>query len=184
MRLVNFFLLSQDQKSYSERGEYKFKKNLVFHQNEILELAVKVVVNPTYGWLTASLILYGCRPIETFSLIPSSKGRGSVVNLDDNRLNNIRRTVLASPFDFVEKLNISDQISQPVFFLNYKDYDFVEVNNLMNKWNSWFKTMNSNIELSDIRDYWAKRVMSEGLSEKLAAKYMGITYKDFCIRYK
>ena len=127
-------------------------------------MAVKVVVHPTYGWLTTALILYGCRTVETFSLIPSSDGTASVIDFDNTPTKNIRRKVLANPFDFVEKLNICDQISQPVFYENFEDYNFDELNHIINNWRSWFKTIKINLELDDLRFYWLKRVKSDSFS--------------------
>jgi len=152
--------LSQDLNLPSKREVILSKKNLNLTQEEILELAVKVIVHPTYGWLTTVLILYGCRPCETFSLIPSSDGTASVIDFDNDPIKNIRRKVLANPFDFVEKLNICDQISQPVFYENYQDYNFDELNIIILNWNSWFKTIKSNLELDDLRIYWSKRVIN------------------------
>ena len=145
---------------HSNRKVNLSTKNLNLSQKEILELAVKVVVHPSYGWLTAVLILYGCRPIETFSLIPSSDGTASVINFDENPIKNIRRQVLANPFDFVEKLNICDQISRPVFYENYEDCNFDELNNILLNWKNWFKTIKSNLELDELEYYWYKRVKS------------------------
>tara|TARA_Y100000589_G_scaffold111164_1_gene105641 strand:- start:201 stop:659 length:459 start_codon:yes stop_codon:yes gene_type:complete len=150
--------LSEELNLPSNKEVYLSEKFLNISQEEILELAVKVVVHPTYGWLTTVLILYGCKPVETFSLIPSSDGTASVINFDKNPINNNRRKILANPFDFVEKLNICDQISQPVFYENIEDYDFEEVNNIITNWKNWFKTIKSNMELDDLRDYWLKRV--------------------------
>ena len=151
--------MSRDLNLPSNREVSQSKKNnLNLSQEEILELAVKVVVHPTYGWLTTALILYGCRPIETFSLIPSSDGTASVIDFGENRTKNIRRKVLANPFDFVEKLNICDQISQPVFYENIEDYNFDELNNIISNWKSWFKTIKSDLELEELREYWFKRV--------------------------
>ena len=151
--------MSEDLRLPSNKKDYLTKKNLKLSQGEILELAVKVIVHPSYGWLTTSLIIYGCRPIETFSLIPSSDGTASVIDFDDNPKKNIRREVLANPFDFVEKLNMCDQISQPVFYENFQDYNFDELNNIITDWKNWFKTIKSNLELDDLRDYWDKRVI-------------------------
>ena len=151
--------MAEDLNLPSNRNVYLSKKNLNLSQGEILELAVKVVVHPTYGWLTTALILYGCRTVETFSLIPSSDGTASVIDFDENPTKNIRRKVLANPLDFVEKLNMCDQISQPVFYENFQDYNFDELNNIINNWKSWFKTINSNLELDDLRIYWLRRVI-------------------------
>ena len=152
--------MTEDLNLQSIRKVYQPKKNLNLSQEEILELAVKVVVHPTYGWITTALILYGCRPVETFSLIPLSDGTASVIDFDKNPIQNMRREVIANPFDFVEKLNICDQISQPVFYENLEDYNFDELNNIIHNWNSWFKTIKSNLELNDLRDYWLKRVIN------------------------
>ena len=152
--------MTEDLNLQSIRKVYQPKKNLNLSQEEILELAVKVVVHPTYGWLTTALILYGCRPVETFSLIPLSDGTASVIDFDKNPIQNMRREVIANPFDFVEKLNICDQISQPVFYENLEDYNFDELNNIITNWKSWFKTIKSNLELDDLRGYWLKRVIN------------------------
>ena len=150
--------MSEDLNLSSNRKVYLSKEILNISQEEILELAVKVVVHPTYGWLTAVLILYGCRAVETFSLIPSSDGTASVIDFDNIPTKNVRKKVLANPFDFVEKLNMCDQISQPVFYENLEDYNFDELNNIITNWKSWFKTIKSNLELEDLRGYWLKRV--------------------------
>ena len=151
--------MSENLNLPSKRKFYLSKNNLNFSQEEILELAVKVVVHPTYGWLTTVLILYGCRPVETFSLIPSFDGTASVIDFDKNPKENTRKELLANPFDFVEKLNICDQISQPVFYENFEDYNFDELDIIILKWKNWFKTIKSNLELDDLRDYWDKRVI-------------------------
>ena len=152
--------MSRDLNLTSNRKVYLSKKNYNLSQEEILELAVKVIVHPTYGWLTTALILYGCRTYETFSLIPSSDGTASVIDFDINPTKNIRREVLAKPFDFVEKLNICDQISQPVFYQNFEDYNFDELTYIITNWKSWFKTIKSDLELGDLRGYWLKRVIN------------------------
>ena len=151
--------MSENLNLPSKRKFYLSKNNLNFSQEEILELAVKVVVHPTYGWLTTVLILYGCRPVETFSLIPSFDGTASVIDFDKNPKENIRKELLANPFDFVEKLNICDQISQPVFYENFEDYNFDELDIIILNWKNWFKTIKINLELDDLRDYWYKRVI-------------------------
>ncbi len=158
--------MTEDLRLTSNRKNNLFKENLNLSQTEILELAVKVVVHPTFGWLTTSLILYGCRPIETFSLIPLSNGRASVIDFDQNPVKNFRREVLANPLDFVDKLNICDQISQPVFYKNFEDYNFDDLNTIIPNWNSWFKSIKSNLELDELRAYWGQRMITNGLHRK------------------
>ena len=172
------------QRPHSNSKDISSKEKLNLSQDEILELAVKVIVHPSYGWITTALILYGCRPLETFSLIPASNGTASVINFNENPLKKIRRKVLANPLDFVEKLNICDQVSQPVFYENSYDYNSVELSNIINNWNSWFKTINCDLKLESLRWYWAERTINNGLSIESAAKYMGLTYDQFIKIYK
>ena len=152
--------MSEDLNLSLNRKNYLSEKKIHLTQEEILELAVKVIVHPTYGWLTTALILYGCRTVETFSLIPYADGTASVIDFDNNPTKNVRRKVLANPSDFVEKLNMCDQISQPVFYKNLEDYKFDELNNIISNWKSWFKTIKSNLELDELEYYWYKRVKS------------------------
>ena len=151
--------MSADFNLPSNRKVYQSKKNLNLSDGEILELAVKVVVHPNYGWLTTAIILYGCRTVETFSLIPSCDGTATVIDFNNIPAKNERRKVLANPLDFVEKLNMCDQISQPVFYENFEDYNFDELNKIITNWKKWFKTINTNLELDDLRDYWLKRAI-------------------------
>ena len=144
--------MSEDLNLSLKRKVYLSEKYLNLSQEEILELAVKVIVHPTYGWLTSALILYGCRTVETFSLIPLPDGTASVIDFDNNPIKNVRRKVLANPSDFVEKLNMCDQISQPVFYKNLEDYNFDELNNIISNWKSWFKTIKSDLELEELRE--------------------------------
>tara|TARA_Y100000589_G_scaffold305000_1_gene318620 strand:+ start:61 stop:597 length:537 start_codon:yes stop_codon:yes gene_type:complete len=176
--------LYKKQRPHSNSKDISSKEKLNLSQDEILELAVKVIVHPSYGWITTALILYGCRPLETFSLIPASNGTASVINFNENPLKKIRRKVLANPLDFVEKLNICDQVSQPVFYENSYDYNSVELSNIITNWNCWFKTINCDLELESLRWYWAERTINNGLSIESAAKYMGLTYDQFIKIYK
>ncbi len=163
----------EDLSPTTNRKDYHSKKDSNLSQVEILELAVKVVVHPTYGWITTALILYGCRPVETFSLIPLSNGKASVINFDENPLKNMRREVLANPLDFVDKLNICDQISQPVFYENFEDYNFDELNIIISNWKSWFRGIKSNLNLDDLRAFWKKRMLSDGFNREFVEEYMG-----------
>ena len=162
--------MSKDLKLPLNKKDDFSRRNLKLSQTEILELAVKVVVHPIYGWLTTALIIYGCRPIETFSLIPLSNGTATVIDFDKNPLMNLRRQVLANPFDFVEKLNICDQISRPVFYENFEDYNFDELNTIISNWNSWFKSITCNLELDDLSVYWEKRIIEDSISRKSPAE--------------
>ena len=152
-------------------------------QNEVLELAVKVVVHPLYGWITASLIIYGCRPKEVFSLIPHSNAEASVLDLNINSQTYKRRKVLAIPPDFVEKLNLFDQVCKPISFTSFKEFNEEEFNNIMKKWFEWFTKMEHKFKIEDFRDYWAFRSIKNGTPPRQAANSLGISLKDFNNRY-
>ena len=137
--------------SYINSAEYKST------QKDILELAVKVVVHPSYGWITASLIIYGCRPKEVFSLIPYSNGEATVLEMNSKSKNNKTRKVLAIPKDFVEKLNLFDQVSKPISYTNINDFNEEEVNNIMKKWLNWVRDVEPKYKINDFRHFWAVR---------------------------
>ncbi len=164
--------------------ENKSLQRLVSFQDQVLELAVKVVIDPTYGWITATTILYGCRPEEIFSLIPNANGTGSVLNIKNTYQYNLRRKVLAIPKDFVEKLNICDQVSKPISTITLNEFNKQEVKVIMDNWSNWFKRINNELTLNDFRDLWAYRSIKEGISSKNLASYMGVTHVEFLKRYR
>ena len=163
--------------SYLNSDEYKST------QKDILELAVKVVVHPSYGWITASLIIYGCRPKEVFSLIPYSNGEATVLEINSKSQNYKTRKVLAIPSDFVEKLNLFDQVSKPISYTNINDFNEEEVNHIMKKWFKWFIEVEQKYKIKKLRDFWALRSIQNGIPYSIAANSLGISLKDFKTRY-
>ena len=147
--------------------------------DEILELAVKVIVNPIYGWVTSSIIIFGCRPIEVFSLKSNLHGGASVLNLNNKDNPTSRRSVIPIPEDFVNKLNIFDQISKPVSIENSNEYNKALVNKFIENWSDWLLKTESNLKLCDLRNSWAKRSINYGIDHKKAAESMGINLNDF-----
>ena len=152
-------------------------------QKDILELAVKVVVNPSYGWITSSLIIYGCRPKEVFSLIPSPNGEATVLEINSKSQNFKTRKLFAIPSDFVEKLNLFDQVSKPISYTNINDFNEEEVNNIMKKWLKWFMEVEQKYKINDFRHYWAIRSIQKGIPTYLAANSLGISLEEFNNKY-
>ena len=151
------------------------------NNDEILELAVKVVVNPVYGWATSTMIIFGCRALEVFSLESNAFGSASVLNFDSNP--NSRRTVIPIPKDFVNKLNIFDQITKPISIENSNEYNKILVNKFIHNWSDWLLNTEPNLEFSDLRNSWARRSINYGISPSLAAESMGINFNDFQKRF-
>ena len=163
--------------SYLNSDEYKST------QKDILELAVKVVVHPSYGWITASLIIYGCRPKEVFSLIPYHNGEATVLEINSKSQNYKTRKVLAIPSDFVEKLNLFDQVSKPISYTNINDFNEEEVNNIMKKWLKWFMEVEQKYKINDLRHFWAFRSIQKGIPSYLAANSLGMSLEEFNNKY-
>ena len=152
-------------------------------QKDILELAVKVVVHPSYGWITASLIIYGCRPKEVFSLIPYANGEATVLEISSKLQNYKKRKVLAIPSDFVKKLNLFDQVSKPISYTNINDFNEEEINKIMKKWFKWFMEVEQKYKINDLRHYWATRSIQKGIPSYLVANSLGISLEEFNSKY-
>ena len=159
--------------SYFNSNEY------ISTQKDILELAVKVVVHPLYGWITASLIIYGCRPKEVFSLIPYSNGEATVLEINSKSQNYKTRKVLAIPPDFVEKLNLFDQVCKPISYSNLDEFNEEEINNIMKNWFKWFIEVEQKYKIKDLRHFWALRSIQNGIPSYLAANSLGISLEEF-----
>ena len=164
-------------------NNYLNKNKDLFDQDRILELAVRAVVDPDFGWITASIILYGCNEKEVFSLIPKVNGKASVINSNNLVSKQEKREVLAIPIDFVRKLNLIDQISKPISIDSYKNYDTPELKIIIRNWNEWFYDFSNNMNFDDIRHSWALRSINNGIPINLAADSFGISNKEFYIKY-
>ena len=158
----------------------KLKK---YSEYEILELAVKSVTHHNYGWITAALILYGCRPNEIFSLIIYPNGKGSVINSVKSTSQKKRRDVFALPKDFVSKLNIIDQVTKPFSLEEKKDYEDLKIYTFIDEWNKWLGEFKKDLQLQDLRNAWAQRSIKKGISIDAASKSMGISKAEFKLYY-
>ena len=56
------------------RGKYIPKKRTRLDDDVMVEEIDKIREHKKYGWLTAVVFIYGCRPNEAFSLIPQKDG--------------------------------------------------------------------------------------------------------------
>ena len=62
------------------RGKYIPKKRTRLDDDVMVEEIDKIREHKKYGWLTAVVFIYGCRPNEAFSLIPQKDGIAKAVN--------------------------------------------------------------------------------------------------------
>ena len=145
---------------------------------ELLDLAVKLIPHEKYGWLTAAMIIYGCRPSETFSLIPKPGGIASVFTIKKKKGLPTVRTAMALPTDFPEKLNMFE-ISRPLDFRRPEDFDPIATKKITDTWAEWLNKKVPGLNLYDLRHSWAKKSIREKVPTGLAAKCMGHSISMF-----
>jgi len=146
---------------------------------DLLDLAVMALSHDRYGWLTACMIVYGCRPSETLSLFPNANGTAKVLTIKKKKGLPTWRTTMAIPKDFPEKLNLIDQISRPIEFKNPEDFDPVESKKITDQWGRWIKKYDPELQLYDLRHSWARRSIIQGVPSGLAAKCLGHSISVF-----
>ena len=160
------------------KGEYKPKKRTIPDQDDLLLLAVQVRNHKEYGWLTAAMIVYGCRPSEALSLFPNKNGTASCLSVKQKKAVPERRTALALPKGYEEKLDLYN-ISRSVEFIEPEDFDPIEAKSFSNRWGKWLKRQRPDLQLYDLRHAWAKRSIREGVPSGLAAKSLGHSVQVF-----
>ena len=139
---------------------------------DLLDLAVEAISHDRYGWLTACMIIYGCRPSEALSLIPNPNGTAKVLTIKKKKGLPTWRTTMAIPKDYPEKLNLF-QISRPIEFKNPSDFDPIASKRITDQWGRWIKKYDPELQLYDLRHSWARRSIIEGVPSGLASKCLG-----------
>ena len=157
---------------------YEPKKRDIPNHSELLEFALEVRNHPRYGWLSCCMILYGCRPSEALSLFPSDNGTAKVLTIKKKKGLPVRRTAMALPPEYVEKLNMLE-ITRPLEFINPIDFNPKRSKQITDQWGRWIKKVKPALQLYDLRHSWATRSIVEGVPTGLAAKSMGTSIKMF-----
>ena len=124
------------------------------------------------------MIIYGCRPSETLSLIPNPNGTAKVLTIKKKRGLPTWRTTMALPKDFPDKLNLY-QISRPLEFKNPSDFDPVASKKITDQWGRWIKKYDPQLQLYDLRHSWARRSIIQGVPSGLASKCLGHSISVF-----
>ena len=125
-----------------------------------------------YGWMTAGLIIYGCRPGEIGSLQPDANGTARCVTIKEKGVLPKWRTALALPVDWIEKFDLLD-VNNPFAFDSPSDYDSDLSHRQTQNWGKWIKRQLDGLQLYDCRHAWAVRSIYENLNASFAAKCMG-----------
>jgi len=147
---------------------YEPKERLLPSDQEVAELIERVKDHPKYGWLTWALATYGCRPSETFSLIPAGDGTARVLTVKRKGKLPAWRTGLALPV-----LELEIERAVPWDVSSPAQYDSETARRLVQAWGNWLKSTAPGRQLYDMRHAWAVRSIRKNINSSLAAKTMG-----------
>jgi integrase len=139
---------------------------------QLLQLLGRIRSHPKYGWLTAALVVYGCRPAEAFSLQPAADGTARVLTVKQKGKLPSWRTALALPPAWVKRFDLMD-IATPWPVRTPTAYDSLEAKRWTQPWGSWIKRQETGLQLYSIRHAWAVRSIQFDVNASLAAKTMG-----------
>ena len=138
----------------------------------LLELLERTRSHPAYGWCTAALVVYGCRPAEVFSLSPAGDGTARVLTVKRKGKLPIWRTALALPKSWVDQFQLQE-IQRRWDCTSPSAYDSLEARRLTQAWGKWFVAQAPGLQLYDLRHAWAVRSIRRNLNASLAAKTLG-----------
>jgi len=139
---------------------------------QLLELLERTRSHPKYGWLTAALVVYGCRPAEAFSLQPAADGTARVLSVKRKGKLPTWRTALALPSEWVERFDLMT-VATPWAVRAPAEYDSRVAKRWSQPWGSWLQRQVDGVQLYACRHAWAVRSIRLGLNASLAAKTMG-----------
>ena len=128
--------------------------------------------HPRWGWATAALAVYGCRPAEVFSLCPAEDGTGRVLTVKRKGKQPIWRTALALPQAWSSKFDLAN-IQRPWECGKPGSYDSLTAKKLVEQWGRWLRRNREDLQLYDLRHAWAVRSIRLNLNASLAAKCLG-----------
>jgi integrase len=143
---------------------------------ELLTLVGELRGDAKWGWATAALMAYGCRPSEVFSLRPGANGTAQVLTVKRKGRQPAWRTALCLPAEMFEDFELGN-VNRPREFLTPAAYDSAEAKRMTDSWGGWLgrqvRGRLEGLQLYDLRHCWAVRSIRENLNASLAAKCMG-----------
>lgn len=133
--------------------------------------------HPRWGWCTAALVVYGCRPAEVFSLCPDTNGTAQCLTLKRKQQGGrsgmpVWRTALALPSEWVARFDLLN-VSRPWDVTSPREYDSQEAKRLTEQWGRWVRLRSPGLNLYDLRHAWAIRSIHAVPNASMAAKCMG-----------
>ena len=125
-----------------------------------------------WGWATAALAVYGCRPSETFSIKPADNGTARCLTVKRKGEPPEWRTAMALPTELVDELQLQD-VDRSLSYDSPSQYDSLEAKATQEKWGKWLGRQAEGLQLYDLRHAWAVRSIREAVPTGLAARCMG-----------
>jgi hypothetical protein len=155
------------------RGQYEPAERVLPTDDALLPMLKELRDGP-WGWATAALAAYGCRPAELFSLHPRNDGTATCLTVKRKGKLPTTRTTFALPRAWIDELALQDR-ELPVKgeWRSPSDYDSKEAKAMVQSWQKWLVRRTNLCGLYDMRHAWAVRSIRAGLNTSLAARCMG-----------
>ena len=181
-RLGKLFFVESDLKEIDKiRGKYIPSKRKRIDEDSVVEDIDKIRDHPKYGWLTAAVFIYGCRPNEAFSIVPQENGIAKAVNCPKAEKKSVKFPIALGlekdnykPDLLIKKWNIFDVQRDFYFDLENDLYDSEEMKKKVEAWTKWLKKNTvSSFGLVDLRHYWGIRSIYADLDIRTSCKSLG-----------
>ena len=181
-RLGKLFFVESDLKEIDKiRGKYIPSKRKRIDEDSVVEDIDKIRDHPKYGWLTAAVFIYGCRPNEAFSIVPQENGIAKAVNCPKAQKKSVKFPIALGlekdnykPDLLIKRWNIFDVQRDFYFDLENDLYDSEEMKKKVEAWTKWLKKNTvSSFGLVDLRHYWGIRSIYADLDIRTSCKSLG-----------
>ena len=181
-RLGKLFFVESDLKEIDKiRGKYIPSKRKRIDEDSVVEDIDKIRDHPKYGWLTAAVFIYGCRPNEAFSIVPQENGIAKALNCPKAEKKSVKFPIALGlekdnykPDILIKRWNIFDVQRDFYFDLENDLYDSEEMKKKVEAWTKWLKKNTvSSFGLVDLRHYWGIRSIYADLDIRTSCKSLG-----------
>ena len=141
------------------------------NEKEALQILKTIRWDEEFGWLTAALLIYGCRPSEAFSLVPRGDGTAaSVYTIKQKQKMPVLRTAMALRPEWATQFEMTKVERFYQWDLTSFDPSVAKAHG--DRWRVWFSKY-FDLTLYDLRHSWAIRSIGMLGNPVLAAKCMG-----------
>ena len=181
-RLGKLYFVENDLKEIDKiRGQWKPNQRQRLNEDEAIELIDKLRENKNYGWLTAAVFIYGCRPMEAFTLNIQKGGSAIAVNCPKAKAKHIKYPVALgiekdnfNPDPLLDRWDMYNVERIYSWSLEKNDYDSEVCRSKVEAWTKWLRKNGvTNFGLVDLRHYWGIRSIYAEIDIRAAIKSLG-----------